>query len=229
MKCGIMQPYLFPYLGYWQLIHAVESYGIYDDVNYFKQGYINRNNIIINGQAQRFSLELIGASQNKLINQIEVGNNTTVLLTQFRHAYAKAPYFNDVFPLLEKILHFPEKNLAKFIGNSIQKIAAYLQLNTHIFYTSEYEKNNFLRGEEKVIHMCELFGASQYINAIGGQELYSKDTFLKHGITLNFISMNQHKYQQFDLEFIPNLSIVDIMMFNSLPEIQSMLEAYTLV
>lgn len=229
MKCGIMQPYLFPYLGYWQLIHAVECYGIYDDVNYFKQGYINRNTIIVNGQAQRFTLELIGASQNKLINQIEVGNNTEALLTQFRHAYAKAPYFNDVFPLLEKILYFPEKNLAKFIGNSIQKIAAYLQLDTKIFYTSEYVKNDLLRGEEKVIHMCELFGATHYINAIGGQELYSKETFLDHGITLNFISMNPHEYKQFDLDFIPNLSIIDIMMFNSVTDIRALLDTYTLV
>lgn len=224
-----MQPYLFPYLGYWQLIHAVESYGIYDDVNYFKQGYINRNTIILNGQAQRFTLELIGASQNKLINQIEVGNNSEMLLTQFRHAYAKAPHFNEVFPLLEKILRFPEKNLAKFIGNSIQKIADYLQLDTRIFYTSDYVKNDSLRGEEKVIHMCELFGATHYINAIGGQELYSKESFLDHGITLNFISMNHIEYPQFDLDFIPNLSIVDVMMFNSISEIHTLLDAYTLV
>lgn len=229
MKCGIMQPYLFPYLGYWQLINAVECYAIYDDVNYFKQGYINRNTIILNGQPQRFTLELIGASQNKLINQIEVGNNTEALLTQFRHTYAKAPYFNEVYPLLEKILRFPEKNLAIFIGNSIQKIAAYLQLDTRIFYTSEYEKNNFLRGKEKVIHMCELFGATHYINAIGGQELYSKDEFLNHGIKLNFISMTPHEYQQFDLDFIPNLSIIDVMMFNSVSEIKTLLDAYTLI
>jgi hypothetical protein len=229
MKCGIMQPYLFPYLGYWQLIHAVENYAIYDDVNYIKQGYINRNNILLNEHSWRFTLELIGASQNKLINQIDIGNNTELLLTQFRHAYGKAPYFNDVYPLLEKILRYPEKNLAKYIGNSIQKIAAYLQINTRIFYTSDYDKNNFLRGEEKVIHMCELFGVTHYINAIGGQELYSKETFLKHGITLNFISMNAHEYRQFDLNFVPNLSIIDIMMFNSIPEIHILLNAYTLV
>ena len=75
MTVAIMQPYLFPYIGYWQLIHAVDTFVIFDDVNYIKKGYINRNNILVNGQKQTFTLELMSASQNKLINDIDIGNN----------------------------------------------------------------------------------------------------------------------------------------------------------
>lgn len=229
MTCGIMQPYLFPYLGYWQLIRAVDQYYIYDDVNYFKQGYINRNSILSQGEAQKFTLELFGASQNKFINQIEVGNNAETLLTKFRHAYAKAPHFAEVFPLLEEILRYQDKNLGKFLGNSIIKIAKALGITTPIHYTSDFNLDQTLKKEEKVIHMCKAFNADHYINAIGGQELYSKENFTNEGITLHFISMNSYTYPQFGTEFVPHLSIIDVMMFNDNDTIHSLLENYTLV
>lgn len=75
MKVAIMQPYFFPYIGYWQLINAVDKFVIYDDVNYINRGWVNRNNILLNGKVQRINLQMVGASQNKLINQIEVSDS----------------------------------------------------------------------------------------------------------------------------------------------------------
>ena len=130
-----MQPYLFPYIGYWQLIHAVDTFVIFDDVNYIKKGYINRNNILVNGQKQTFTLELMSASQNKLINDIDIGNNIEKLLKTFEMAYKKAPYFEEIFPIIKKILLHDEKNVAKLIGYSLTKISNYFVLNTKIIYS----------------------------------------------------------------------------------------------
>lgn len=229
MTLAIMQPYLFPYLGYWQLINVVDAFVIYDDVNFIKQGYINRNSILANGKAQTFTLELIGASSNKLINEIEVGNNTIKVLKTIKQNYIKAPYFEVVFPIIEDMLMQEEKNLAKFIGYSLQKISEYLGCDTKFVYSSNIDKDCNLKAQDKVIDICKNLNAKNYINAVGGQELYDKETFKKENIELNFIKTELVSYNQFKNEFVPYLSIIDIMMFNSVDEIKEMLNRYELV
>lgn len=221
-----MQPYLLPYIGYWQLINAADTFVIYDDVNYIKKGYINRNAILEGGQAKLFTLELLGASQNKLINEIEVGNNATKLLKTIRQNYKRAPYFETVFPMLEKILEHEEKNLAKYLGNSLFDIADYLGIKTKIIFSSSIEKENGLRGEAKVIDICKSLDATDYINPIGGQGLYDKESFVDHGLELDFIKSDLNVYKQFDGDFVSHLSIIDVMMFNSKEIIVKMLESY---
>ena len=114
-----MQPYFFPYIGYWQLIHAVDCFVIYDDVNFIKGGWINRNCILENGKRVFFTLETQGASSNKLINQVLVGENSNILIKTLNQNYQKAPYFQEVNPFLTDILQNSEKNLAKFLSASI--------------------------------------------------------------------------------------------------------------
>ena len=182
MTLAIMQPYLFPYIGYWQLINAVDVFVIFDDVNFIKKGYINRNLILVGGKSQQFTLELIGASQNKLINEIEVGNNSQKLLKTIEMSYKKAPYFDNVYPIIEDILNNKEKNLAKFIGYSLEQISSYLKLNTKFIYSSDIEKDNSLKAQDKILDICKKLNATSYMNAIGGQELYSKEIFKENGI-----------------------------------------------
>jgi len=229
MKLGIMQPYFFPYIGYFQLIQLVDVYVIADDLNFIKNSYIKKNSILDNGAPALISLELIGASQNKLINEIEVGKNTDKLLTGIQRRYAKAPYFKDVFPLLQTILSTQEKNLAKFLGESLIKISDYLDIKTKFIYSSEIEKNNDLTFDARIIDICRSLGSDHYINAIGGKKLYSKDNFAREGIKLNFIDTKEIEYKQFDKDFVPNLSIIDILMFNSKEEIREFLQRYELV
>ena len=228
-RIAIMQPYLFPYLGYFQLIHAVDTFVIYDDVHYIKKGYINRNNILADRKAHQFTLELLGASQNKLINQIEIGHNTSSLLKTIEFSYKKAPFFQDISPILIDILHAPEKNLALFVGNSLQKIAQYLNLNTRFHYSSHIEKDNTLKGQDKILEICKKLGTETYINAIGGQELYDKKAFLADLIKLNFLKAELPTYPQFGKIFVPALSIIDVLMFNSKPDILRMLNQYELI
>lgn len=229
MTLAIMQPYLFPYIGYWQLLNIVDKFVIYDDVNYIKQGYINRNSILANNNAQIFTLELIGASSNKLINEIEIGNNRKKILKTIHQNYIKAPFYKDVISVINEIINNEEKNLAKFIGYSIFKIAEYLEIDTKILYSSEITKNSALKAQDKVIDICKNLNANKYINAIGGQELYSKDVFQQNGIELNFIKTNISKYNQFDNEFVAYLSIIDIMMFNAKSDIAEHLDSFELV
>lgn len=224
-----MQPYLFPYIGYWQLINSVDTFVIYDDVNFIKKGYINRNNILINNQKYQFTLELQGASQNKLIKDIQVGSNGLKILKTIERGYKKAPYFYDVFPIIKDILEQDEKNIAKFIGYSIEQISQYLQINTKFIYSSDIQKDTNLKGKEKIIAICKALNASHYINAVGGLELYDKNSFEEENIRLDFLKSDSLEYKQFNQNFIPYLSILDIMMFNSVSEIKLNLQDYQLI
>lgn len=229
MTIAIMQPYFLPYIGYWQLINAVNLFVIFDDVSFINKSFINHNNILINCKKQQFTLELIKASQNKIINTIMIGNNQEKLLKTIKMAYQKAPYFINIFPIIEKILLQEEKNLSKFIGFSLEEISTYLGMDTQFIYSSDVNKNNDLKAQNKIIEICKKLKATNYINPIGGQELYNKKVFEYENITLNFLKTDFIEYKQFKNEFIPYLSIIDILMFNSIDKIKNMLEKYTLI
>lgn len=225
-----MQPYLLPYLGYFQLINAVDVFVIYDDVNYIKQGWINRNRILVNGSEHKFNIPLKGGgSQNKRINEIEIEGNLSKLLKTIEQAYKKAPYFAEVYPLFTNILSYKEANLAKYLTNSLNSVISYLDIQVSVLISSEIQKDISLKGIDKIIDICKQLKATNYINAIGGQELYSKEFFAENGINLNFIESKPIVYLQFKNQFIPSLSIIDVMMFNSVAKIQKMLDNYNLI
>jgi hypothetical protein len=232
MKVAIMQPYFLPYIGYFQLINAVDVFVIFDDVNYIKKGWINRNTILVNGNGFLFNIPLQEVSQNKLINQISIEEDSNwkkSLLKTLTLTYKKAPFFAEVFQIIENIIEYDEKNLAKFIAYSLRKICSLLAIETTIMVSSEIEKNNDLKGQDKIIEICKKLEATNYINAIGGQELYNSDTFSNCQISLNFIKSEPIQYTQFDNDFIPWLSIIDVIMFNSVEETKLLLNKYELV
>ena len=229
MTLGIMQPYFMPYIGYWQLMAAVDTYVIYNDVNYIKKGWINRNNILVNNDKQMFTISLNGASQNKLINEITIADDFTKFCKTIRMAYHKAPYYNDVMALLDMILSYQSCNLADFIANSIKLVCEYLDIQTKIIMSSDIEKDNSLKGQNKILEICKLLNADTYYNAIGGQELYDKSVFEKENITLYFLQSSTSRYSQFGEEFISGLSIIDVLMFNAKEEINIMLKNFQLV
>lgn len=223
-----MQPYLFPYMGYWQLIHAVDKFIIFDDVNYINKGYINRNKILVKSKPYQFTLELIGASQNKLINEIQIGKNSDKILKTIENNYKKSPYFKNIFPLLEDILLHNERNLAKFIGYSLKKISNYLEIGTSFVYSSDIKKDNNFKNQDKIIDICKKLNAKEYINPIGGIKLYGKEEFIAKNIKLSFINTKKIEYQQFNDEHFPSLSIIDVMMFNNIVKLKSLIKKYKL-
>lgn len=226
MKVAIMQPYFFPYIGYFQLIHAVDAFVIYDDVNFVKGGWINRNFILSQDEKTRISLQLLGASPHKLINQVQVGNNRQKLFKTIQQNYRRAPYYQDVIQLIDNILSSKETNLACFLDFSLRQLCSYLGLEKIWHISSDIQKDKSLRGQQKVLAVCKALGASQYINTPGGKNLYDYASFADQDIQLSFLEPGIVPYQQNTKMFIPYLSIIDVMMFNSRHQCQKMLEEY---
>lgn len=230
-----MQPYLFPYIGYFQLVAAVNKFVIYDDVNFIKGGWINRNNILINKKSNLFTVPLNKASSNTLINETTINLKfyniwKVKFLRSIEQSYKKSPYFTDVYNLIENVLEINENDLISELAvNSIKNVSDYLHLDTEICETSENYNNKIKSGQERVLDICGIEKASHYINPIGGIELYSKNTFKENGIVLNFIKSKPIIYSQFDNDFSPWLSIIDVLMFNSISEVNTMVNQYELV
>jgi len=231
MKLGIMQPYFMPYIGYWQLLAMVDTFVIYDNIQYTKKGWINRNRFLQNDKDALFTIPLKKDSDFLDVGKRFLANefNGSKLLNQLQGGYRKAPFFETVFALVASIIRAEQRNLFDYIHHSIRLTSAYLGIQTPLVVSSSVSIDHSLRGEDKVIALCKAMGATTYINAIGGQELYSKSSFGAAGITLGFIKTRPLTYQQFGAPFVPNLSIIDVMMFNSAESIHAMLSEYDVV
>ncbi|NFH91445.1 WbqC family protein [Clostridium botulinum] len=234
MKLGIMQPYFIPYIGYFQLMNYVDKYVVYDDVNFIKGGWINRNRILSNNneEIQLFNIRMSGASSTKLINEIGVQNDEIYinkLLKTIKSTYKNAPYFTDTYEIIEEILKCKEGNLGKYIFNSIKVLSQKLNIKTEIILSSELKKDNSLKASQKVMHICNILSADTYVNSIGGKELYSYDEFRKNNITLEFLKTREIKYEQNNSDFKSNLSIIDVLMFNSPSEIKKFLDDFDII
>lgn len=223
-----MQPYLFPYLGYFQLAYHCDKFVFYDDVNFIKGGYINRNNILSNGKKQLFTLPVLQASSFKKINELSFQSNSKKVLRTIAQAYSKSPFFNDVMPLIDCVLNSTNKNVAIMASESIAKVFEYLGIKKDFYLSSELEYNREQSAADKLYSMCNLFAADKYCNSLGGNALYSKEKFLNKGIELSFIEMKQLEYKQNGNEFVSHLSMIDVLMWNSKQQVIELLNSYRL-
>ena len=227
-----MQPYLFPYIGYWQLIQAVDTFVIYDDVNYIKGGWINRNRVLLNQTPHFATLSLERSSPFRKINEINLlsfDTNRMKFLGLIESAYKKAPYFQLVYPFIKDLINYQENNLALFLENHIRRMCDFLELDRNILMSSSIKKDNTLKSQDKVVEICQRVGANTYINAIGGQLLYSSKYFKESDVELKFLKTSSVSYKQFDKPFIANLSIIDLLMFNNKSQLKASLDAYCLI
>jgi WbqC-like protein len=234
MRLGIMQPYIFPYIGYYQLINAVDKFVIYDDVNYINKGWINRNNLLVNGKAFLFTVPLKEASQNKLINQIEVNEKESwakKFLKTIEQTYKKAPHFENTFSLVSNIINSPAKGIQELALLSLKSISAYfdIDIKTQFVDSSSIYQNANLKAQERILDICQKEKAGHYINPIGGMTIYSNELFERSGIKLSFLKTIPVPYTQFDNEFVPYLSIIDVLMFNSKAEAIELINQYELI
>ena len=223
MKAGIMQPYFFPYIGYYQLMNAVDKFVIYDNIEYTKKGWINRNRILVNGADAYITLPLRKGSDFLNINERYLAddwkNERRKMLNRIVESYRKAPLFTTVFPIIEQCILFPDSQLFNFIHNSFVLINDYLGIKTPLLVSSTLPVDPNLRSTHKVIAMCKYLDAHTYINPIGGVELYNTQDFEKEGLELKFLKPSQIVYPQFNSPFIANLSMIDVMMFNDKEDI----------
>lgn len=231
-KIAIMQPYFFPYIGYFQLINAVDCFVFYDDVNFIKGGWISRNRILMAKEPSYFSVPLIAASSFKKINEIEIDFNEKMkskLMKSIRLNYSKAPYFRDVLPIIDSVISKSGQNLAQIAANSVCSVANYLNLGTTFYFSSELSfGHNSTDRADRLVEIVNGFKGKTYINSQGGKALYNKAFFQSNGLELKFINSKLPVYNQNSIEFIPGLSIIDVLMHNSKNEILSMLGEYEL-
>ncbi|OFY92905.1 MAG: hypothetical protein A3K10_08555 [Bacteroidetes bacterium RIFCSPLOWO2_12_FULL_31_6] len=233
MKIAIMQPYVFPYIGYFQLINAVDKFIFYDDVNYIKRGWINRNRILVNNEEKLFTIPVLQASQNKLINEIALGMDNKWLkdfYSTLEQNYKKAPYYEPTLALIKTIFNQPHKTISELATTSIIHISNHLKLSTVFELSSlNYAETKGMEKADRLIEICKLSNADTYINPSGGKELYNKPYFKTKGIDLFFIENELTPYQQFNDKFVGGLSIIDVLMFNSKTDTHKLLSSYQLI
>ncbi len=229
-RLAIMQPYFFPYIGYWQLIHAVDRFVIYDDVNYIVRGWINRNRLLINGQPGYITVPLQQASQNRRICDISLQTSPVwrdKLVKSVEIAYRKAPCFVETFSVIERIIRYETDNLSDYLVHQLRTLSAFMGIQTQFVLTSRCYGNNDMSGQERILDICKRVGATNYINPQGGQALYDRANFIQNGLDLKFLIPSPIEYKQFGSLHVPWLSIIDVLMFNGIKGTNKLLENYS--
>lgn len=225
-RLAVMQPYFFPYLGYFQLMAKVDSFVLFDDVHFINKGWINRNRINVGGAPHTITVPLKQASQNRLICNIELDDSTKwreKMLRTIEQSYVRAPWFEQVFPLIEGIVRHDAPNLADYLHHSLTALRDHLRLSTGIVTTSRQYRNAELKAQERIIDICLKEHASVYVNASGGMELYSQAHFADRGLDLKFVQPTLEPYTCGRLAYVPGLSIIDVLMWNDTASVDRML------
>jgi WbqC-like protein len=232
MRVAIMQPYFFPYIGYFQLISASSVFVLHDDVQYITGGWVNRNRILLNGQDRMITFPVQKAGYALPVNArsyVSSGREVRHIINQVKQAYAKAPCYRQVLPMVEELLMFEDRNVAHLNENLIRRICEFIGIGTSIITSSALAKDDSLRGQDRVLDICKRVGATEYANPIGGTKLYRQEAFQRCGMTLRFLAAQEERYQQLGDRWIPFLSIIDVLMFNSVAEVQNLLTKYRLL
>jgi hypothetical protein len=227
-----MQPYFFPYIGYWQLINAADLFVIYDDVNYIKGGWINRNRLLINGKATFITAPLQHASPHKRICDIALLPETAwrdKLVRAVENTYRRSPFFSETFPVIEELIRHDTDNLATYLAHQLRTLAAFMGIDTEFAISNRHYRNEALSGRARVLDICKIEGADIYLNLPGGQSLYDAETFRSHDLDLRFIAMRPMPYPQQASEFVPHLSIIDALMGAGPAAIRDHLDAFELI
>ncbi|MBN8454890.1 WbqC family protein [Accumulibacter sp.] len=215
MRLAIMQPYFMPYIGYWQLIAAVDRMIVLDDVAFIRRGWINRNRILVGGAAHRFSLPLRQASQNRLINEIELATDTS-WWQRFRltlaQSYRRAPFYEETQAFLEPIVSDGRGPLLPFLLRSINAVAAHLDIHTPLLTSSAIDPERRSRGQQRILVLCCHAGAAEYLNLPGGRALYDPLLFRESETELRFLVPREQPYPQIGGRWSPWLSIIDLLM-----------------
>jgi len=231
MIVSIMQPYFFPYIGYFQLVTASDVFVFHDDVQYVKGGWINRNRIFKDGKAVWITYPVMNAPHNLPINKrfyVDDPVTRLRLLRRIEAAYRSAQQFPKVFPLVREIISFGEPSVALFNSYLIRRIATHLGIPTIFLSSSELLKNNSLRGVDRVIEICHRLGATRYINPIGGRKLYRHECFFREGIELAFLKPDVLNAELSPPTRLSPLSIIDSLVREDHQKVNDALKHYRL-
>ncbi len=222
---AVLQPYLFPYLGTFQLARRVSRFVFFDDVAFIKKGYIHRNALLVEGCAHRVTAPVRDASQNRAIAEHEYVGDWAPFLALLARAYADAPFFGPVQALVRGVVLHADENVARKNARSMAAVFDYLGLPFDHGFSSRHGLPPTLRGSDRVRAVCRLEGAGMYVNPGGGRSLYDAADFGRDGLSLRFCTMRDVRYAQRAAAFVPNLSIIDVLMHCAPREVAALLEA----
>ncbi|MFJ3487677.1 WbqC family protein [Pseudomonas sp. NPDC090202] len=229
---AMMQPYLFPYLGYFQLINTADVFVLGDDLQYIRSGWVNRNRILANGEPKLITFPLKKDRFELPINQRQLcdtfSDEAERLIRQIESSYRKAPCFAQVMPLIEHLIRYPERNIAHYTEHAVREICAYMGITTPIVLGSVLNLGTPADKQDRVIRIAKVFASTTFINPEGGSVLYDRPHFAKHGLDVHFFRMGPVEYPQFKQPFVAKLSIIDVLMFNNVEQVHSMLDCYSL-
>lgn len=220
MKVAVMQPYFLPYIGYWQLIRYVDIFIIFDDVNYIKKGYVDRNVVLGRNGLCSLKIKVIRASQNRLINELQIDADQSHLWEKIKNCYPRRSLESEAGILLKSIIDNKELNLARYLEQSIRAITKYLEIDTQIMRSSDIPSDS--SGKNKIIPLVNHVRGKTYVNLPGGRNLYTEDMFVENQIALEFFDPVISAYPQTRSDFTPNLSIADVLL--NLPRDKVILE-----
>jgi len=234
MKVGIMQPYFFPYIGYFQLINFVDAFVIYDEIEYTKQSWINRNRFLLNNQPHFFTIGLKKDSDFSTISERSLSKQYLTkdrkkIIAQIQNTYQKAPFFEEVFPLIQDCFDFDSDNLFNYILYSLHRICGYLDIQTQLIVSSDLDVDADLKKQKKVIAITKELRGTRYINPIGGLDLYHPNDFLREDLQLYFLNTKEVIYPQFQEPFHSYLSMIDVLFFNGKTVVKDYLTQFSLI
>ncbi|MFN0186053.1 MAG: WbqC family protein [Aquabacterium sp.] len=233
MRLAIMQPYFLPYIGYWQLMHAVDRFILYDDVQYIQRGWVNRNRILVNGHEVMLTVPLQAGSRRGQITSRQLSDETpwrAKLVQTVSEAYRRQPGHAEVMPSLQTWLGDGATGVADYLSHLITGMAGLLGLPCEIVRSSErHASTQDLKGQERILEICRREGAMTYVNPPGGMALYREAAFAAQGCNLRFLVPQQVPYaQRAASAFVPWLSIVDVLMACGVAGTRAMLNRYDL-
>jgi hypothetical protein len=224
-----MQPYLFPYLGYFQLINAVDTFLLYSYVQHIKRGWINRNYILINGSAHLFTFSIDNPSVSRTIKQTYYAGSLKEELIKFVRklnlSYRRAPFYDETMRVINKISSYEEHNVSEYNCYSIQQLCTHLNIKSNVIEQPSVEDDTTDKFS-RILSICNAHNSNDYVNAIGGKEIYNKEQFERNGLSLRFLRSKIDEYKQFGDTFVPNLSIIDVLMFNGAVGTKRLLSDY---
>jgi WbqC-like protein len=232
MKMAVMQPYFCPYIGYFQLVGAVDVFVFFDDVNFIKKGWINRNQILQQDSPQAFTIPLTGATQNKRIDETLLFGYPAwreKFLKTLETNYRKAPCFDEAYEQIKQMLFSQEfRTIRDLAAESIMVIARHIGLTTRFSFSSSLDYTG-TGGQAKILDICRIVGAEAYINPVNGAFLYDPAAFADNHVELFFLEPSITAYRQFASEsFVPRLSIIDVLMFNKTENVLAMAREHKL-
>jgi WbqC-like protein family len=234
LSVAVMQPYFFPYLGYFQLVAHVDVFVVYDDTQYVKQSWINRNRILEHGAATYLTLPVASRSHRDLICEKplhEPCRHQRKLLTRIRHAYHAAPHLESVVAFLEPLFPGHDETIASFNVRALRALQEFLGVRTRLLLASERAYPRFRTAQERIIRICLEEGAARYVNPIRARSLglYDQAAFTTAGLELSYLSTEADtRYDQNGGPFISDLSVIDILMFNSPAQTRELLDRFVL-